>query len=208
LEPPFLCLTVSGGNTMIVKVKTYTDMEVLGHTRDDAAGEAIDKISRVVGLGYPGGPKMDKAGQGGDTRRYNFSKTHMKDTLDFSFSGIKTSALNLINELKMKGEDLDLKDFAASYQQTIADMLTINTLKAAEQTGITKICLAGGVAANSFLRNNFSKHVQNKNIELYYPDLKLCTDNGAMIASIGYYEYMNGTRHGLDLNARPQLPME
>jgi len=208
LEPPFLCLTVSGGNTMIVKVKTYTDMEVLGRTRDDAAGEAIDKISRVVGLGYPGGPKMDKAGQGGDTHRYNFSKTHMKDTLDFSFSGIKTSALNLINELKMKGEDLDLKDFAASYQQTIADMLTINTLKAAEQTGITKICLAGGVAANSFLRNNFSKHVQNKNIELYYPDLKLCTDNGAMIASIGYYEYMNGTRHGLDLNARPQLPME
>ena len=129
LEPEFLCLCVSGGNTMIVKVSGYTDMEILGRTRDDAAGEAIDKIARVIGLGYPGGPKMDKAGQGGDVDAYSFPKTHMTDTLDFSFSGLKTSALNLINQTRQKGEDVDIRDFAASYQKNIADVLLKNTMR-------------------------------------------------------------------------------
>ena len=208
LEPPFLCLCVSGGNSMIVKVKDYTDMEVLGRTRDDAAGEAIDKIARVVGLGYPGGPKMDKAGQGGDTTKYAFSNTHMGDTLDFSFSGLKTSALNLINGLRQKGEEIDLKDFTASYQQAIADALLKNTLIAVEQTGIKKLCLAGGVSANSFLRNTFDKAAKKKGIKLYYPELKYCTDNAAMIASCGYFEYMNGRTDSLDLNAYPSLQMQ
>ena len=207
LEPPFLCLCVSGGNTMIVRVDTYTDMEILGRTRDDAAGEAIDKIARVIGLGYPGGPKMDKAGQGGDTTRYTFAKTHMTDTLDFSFSGIKTSALNLINGIRQKGEEPDLKDFTASYQQNIADILLDNTLKAAEATGLNRICLAGGVSANSFLRKTFDKAAEDRGLKLYYPNLRLCTDNGAMIASAGYFEYINGTRHGLDLNASPSLKL-
>ena len=193
---------------MIVRVDDYTDMKVLGRTRDDAAGEAIDKIARVVGLGYPGGPKMDKAGQGGDTTRYVFSKTHMGDTLDFSFSGLKTSALNLINGLRQKGEEIDLKDFTASYQQAIADALLKNTLVAVEQTGIKKLCLAGGVSANSFLRRTFDKAAKKKGIKLYYPELKYCTDNAAMIASCGYYEYINGKRDSLDLNAYPSLQMQ
>ena len=180
-------------------------MEILGRTRDDAAGEAIDKIARVIGLGYPGGPKMDKAGQGGDTSRYQFAKTHMTDTLDFSFSGIKTSALNLINGMKQKGEEINVRDFTASYQQNIAEILLVNTLKASESTGINKICLAGGVSANSFLRTAFDKAAAEKGLKLYYPSLKLCTDNGAMIASAGYFEYINGTRNGLDLNACPSL---
>ena len=150
---------------------------------------------------------MDKAGQGGDTFRYVFSKTHMGDTLDFSFSGLKTSALNLLNGMKQKGEELDLKDFAASYQQAIADALLKNTMTACSQTKIKKLCLAGGVSANSFLRTTFEKEAKKKGIKLYYPELKYCTDNAAMIASCGYYEYMNGKRDSLDLNAYPSLQM-
>ncbi len=208
LEPPFLCLCVSGGNSMIVRVNDYTDVNVLGRTRDDAAGEAIDKIARVVGLGYPGGPKMDKAGQGGDTTRYVFSKTHMADSLDFSFSGLKTSALNLINGLRQKYEEIDLRDFAASYQQAIADALLKNTMIACKETGLNRLCLAGGVSANSFLRASFEKEAQKKGIKLYYPELKYCTDNAAMIASCGYYEFLNGRRDTLDLNALPSLQMQ
>ena len=205
LEPEFLCLCVSGGNTMIVKISDYTVMEILGRTRDDAAGEAIDKIARVIGLGYPGGPKMDKAGQGGDVNAYSFPKSHMTDTLDFSFSGLKTAALNLINQTRQKGEDIDIRDFAASYQQDIAGVLLKNTMAAAEQTGINKICLAGGVSANSFLRKAFDEVAGKRGIELYYPSLKLCTDNGAMIASAGYFEYINNARSDLSLNACPSL---
>ncbi|SMC33536.1 N6-L-threonylcarbamoyladenine synthase [Oscillospiraceae bacterium] len=208
LEPPFLCLCVSGGNTQIVEVTSYTDLRILGRTRDDAAGEAIDKIARVIGLGYPGGPKMDKAGQGGDITRYSFSTAHLGDSLDFSFSGIKTSALNLINEMKMKGEEIDIKDFTASYQYHLATVLSKNTIKACKQTGIKKVCLAGGVSANSFLREVFDKESRKHGIELYYPKLGLCTDNAAMIASAGYFEYINGTRHGLDLNAVPSLKLD
>lgn len=205
LEPPFICLCVSGGHSQIILVKDYLDFELLGTTRDDAAGEAIDKIARVIGLGYPGGPKMDKAAQGGDVTRYTFSKTHMNDTLDFSFSGIKTSALNQINKLRMQGEDIDICDFAASYQQHIANELVRNTILAARNKGVRKICIAGGVSANSFLRNELQK--QGKKYDLYFPEMKYCTDNAAMIASIGYFEYMKGTRHGLDLNACPSLEL-
>lgn len=205
LEPPFLCLCVSGGNTQIVLVKDYSEFEILGRTRDDAAGEAIDKIARVIGLGYPGGPKMDKAGQGGDINAYTFAKTHMADTLDFSFSGIKTSALNTINIAKQKGEEINVQDFCASYQNHLAEILVKNTIKAVKQTGVRKICLAGGVSANSFLRNSFDVAAKNHKLELFYPKLGLCTDNGAMIASAGYFEYMRGVRHGLDLNAAPSL---
>ncbi|MCQ2533123.1 MAG: tRNA (adenosine(37)-N6)-threonylcarbamoyltransferase complex transferase subunit TsaD [Clostridia bacterium] len=205
LEPPFICLCVSGGHSQIILVKDYLDFELLGTTRDDAAGEAIDKIARVIGLGYPGGPKMDKAAQGGNVTRYTFAKTHMNDTLDFSFSGIKTSALNQINKLKMQGEDIDICDFAASYQQHIANELVRNTIIAAKSKGIRKICIAGGVSANSFLRNELKK--QGKKFDLYFPEMKYCTDNAAMIASIGYFEYVKGTRHGLDLNACPSLEL-
>ncbi|MBO4407853.1 MAG: tRNA (adenosine(37)-N6)-threonylcarbamoyltransferase complex transferase subunit TsaD [Clostridiales bacterium] len=205
LEPPFICLTVSGGNTMIVEVDSYTDMKVLGRTRDDAAGEAIDKIARVIGLGYPGGPKMDKAGQGGDVHAYQFSKSHMKDTMDFSFSGLKTSALNLINESKMKDIPIDIKDFTASYQYHIAHYLLENIIKAVEISGIRKVCLAGGVSANSFLRSCFEEAKDKYGLTLYYPKLRLCTDNGAMIASAGYFEYLKGNFAGLDLNAKPSL---
>ncbi len=208
LEPPFLCLCVSGGNTQIIHVKDYTDLEIIGKTRDDAAGEAIDKIARVVGLGYPGGPKMDKAGQGGDINAYSFSYTHMADTLDFSFSGIKTSALNLINQTKMSGNDIDLKDFAASYQHHIASVLLKNTIKAVEKTGIRTVCLAGGVSANSFLRALFDEEAAKRGLKLYYPKLSLCTDNGAMIASAGYFEYIKGARSGLELNAVPSLRLD
>lgn len=205
LEPPFLTMLVSGGNTMIVKVNDHCDMEIVGRTLDDAAGEAFDKIARVIGLGYPGGPKMDKAGQGGDINAFRFSVPKTADKLDFSFSGIKTNALNIINESRMKGSEIDIRDFTASYQDHIAHYLFDHVQMAVEKTGIHKLCLAGGVSANSFIRNMFDDNKDKLGLELYYPNLRLCTDNAAMIASCGYYEYINGNRAGLDLNAKPSL---
>ncbi|MCQ2466221.1 MAG: tRNA (adenosine(37)-N6)-threonylcarbamoyltransferase complex transferase subunit TsaD [Clostridia bacterium] len=207
LEPPFLCLSVSGGHSEIVRVDDYSSMTILGCTRDDAAGEAIDKIARVIGLGYPGGPKMDKAGRNGNVDAYKFSSTHMKDSLDFSFSGIKTSALNQLNEMKMRGIEINIADFAASYQHHIANELVRNTIKAVKNTGIKTVCLAGGVSANSFLRALIDEEAAKNKFKVYYPDLKLCTDNAAMIACAGYYEYVRGVRHGLDLNAVPSLSL-
>ena len=207
LEPEFLCLCVSGGNTQIIHVKSYTDLSILGKTRDDAAGEAIDKIARVIGLGYPGGPKMDKAGQGGDIHAYEFAFNHMGDTLDFSFSGIKTSALNLINQTRQKGGEINISDFAASYQHHIASILADHTVKAVEKTGIRKVCLAGGVSANSFLRQVFDEASIKHDLKLYYPKLSLCTDNAAMIASAGYYDYLDGKSDDLSLNAAPSLKL-
>ena len=205
LEPEFLCLCVSGGNTQIIHVKSYHEMEILGKTRDDAAGEAIDKIARVIGLGYPGGPKMDKAGQGGDVHAYEFAFNHMGDTLDFSFSGIKTSALNQINKLRQKGEDIDICNFAASYQHHIAKILADHMVKAVVGSGITTVCLAGGVSANTFLRKAFDEASTKHDLKLYYPKLRLCTDNAAMIASAGYYEFIGGRSDDLSLNAAPSL---
>lgn len=200
LEPPFLCLIVSGGHTHLVNVKSYTEFEILGKTRDDAIGEAFDKVARVVGLGYPGGPKVDKLAKEGEPN-IKIPKTHF-DNLDFSFSGIKTAVINLNH----KDPNINKADLCASFQKTVTEILIHNVEKAIEITGITKVVLAGGVSANSYIRENFLK-LKNNGIEVYTPDIKLCTDNAAMIASAGYYRYINGDRSSLDLNAIPNLKL-
>ena len=201
LEPPFLCMMMSGGNTQIIHVKDYTSFEVLGKTRDDAVGEAFDKVARVIGLGYPGGPKIDKLAQTG-TPSINLPKTHL-ETLDFSFSGIKTAIINLHH----KEPDINKADLAASFEKNVAEALVDNAKKAIIRTKMNKIVLAGGVSANTFIRKKFDELSEEKNIKIYYPELKLCTDNGAMIASAGYYEFINGKVSGLDLNAIPNLTL-
>ena len=201
LEPPFLCMMMSGGNTQIIHVKDYTSFEVLGKTRDDAVGEAFDKVARVIGLGYPGGPKIDKLAQTGTPSR-NLPKTHL-ETLDFSFSGIKTAIINLHH----KEPDINKADLAASFEKNVAEALVDNAKKAIIRTKMDKIVLAGGVSANTFIRKKFDELSEEKNIKIYYPELKLCTDNGAMIASAGYYEFINGKVSGLDLNAIPNLTL-
>ena len=198
LEPPFLCMLTSGGNTQIVYVKDYCDMEVLGRTRDDAIGEAFDKVARVIGLTYPGGPKIDKLAEQGKAT-INFPKTHFEN-LDFSFSGIKTAVINLHH----KTPDINKADLCASFEKTVTEELLFNTLKAAKELNINKIALAGGVSANSYIRKSF-ENLKNQGYEIYYPEMKLCTDNAAMIASAGYYTYMTGNTSDLSLNAVPNL---
>ncbi len=200
LEPPFLCVMMSGGNTQIIEVKDYTEFKVLGKTRDDAIGEAFDKVARVVGLGYPGGPKVDKLAQEG-IANIELPKTHFTgETLDFSFSGIKTAVINLHH----KNPEVNKADLCASFEKNVTDTLMEHVEKAIKITEIKKISLAGGVSANSYIRKAF-KELEEKNIKIYMPDLKLCTDNAAMIASAGYYNYINGKRDGLELNATPNL---
>ena len=201
LKPPFLCVMTSGGNTQLVHVKNYTEFEVLGKTRDDAIGEAFDKVARVVGLGYPGGPKVDKLAKVGNPNAIELPKTHF-DNLDFSFSGIKTAVINLHH----KNPDINKADLCASFEKTVTEILLENAEKALKQTGLTTITLAGGVSANSYIRNEFLK-IEKENIKVYMPDLKLCTDNAAMIASAGYYNFIEGKRNGLDLNAIPNLKL-
>lgn len=198
LEPPFLCMMMSGGNTQIVHVKNYTEFEVLGRTVDDAVGEAFDKVARVVGLGYPGGPKVDAMAKGGK-ETIELPRTHF-DNLDFSFSGIKTAVINLHH----KNPDINKKDLCISFEKAVADMLITNVKKAVEQTGIRTVALAGGVSANSYIREAFEKL---DNVKLYMPDLKLCTDNAAMIASAGYYNYLDKKISDLSLNAYPDLKL-
>ncbi len=214
LEPPFICLVASGGHSHIVLVKDYTDFEVLGRTRDDAAGEAFDKIARACGLGYPGGPLIDKASQGGNPTAIIFPKTRFSNgSLDFSFSGVKTAALNYLNKLEMtanneglKLEDvLSMRDFTASFQQAIVDVLVEHTFIAARNNKLSKVCMAGGVSANSALRSAMKKMAENQNKEIFFPPLILCTDNAAMIASAGYYSYKFGRIDKMDLNAVPSL---
>ncbi len=200
LTPPFLCVLMSGGNTQIINVKDYTTFEVLGKTRDDAIGEAYDKIARVVGLGYPGGPKVDKLAKQGEPS-IELPKTHFEN-MDFSFSGIKTAVINLHH----KNPNINKADLCASFQKTVTDMLLENVKKAIKLTQINKIVLAGGVSANSYIRKEFLK-LKEKKIDIYMPDLKLCTDNAAMIASAGYYNYMAGKRDELNLNAIPNLKL-
>ena len=203
LEPPFICVMMSGGNTQIINVKGYTEFEVLGKTRDDAIGEAFDKVARVVGLGYPGGPKVDKLAK---DRKANIQlpKTHFNDdTLDFSFSGIKTAVINLHH----KNPDINKANLCASFQKTVTETLMENVKKAIEKTEIKTIALAGGVSANSYIRKEFLK-LENKGMKVYMPDLKLCTDNAAMIASSGYYNFISGKRDGLELNAIPNLKLK
>lgn len=200
LEPPFLCLVVSGGHTHLVHIKDYKNFEILGKTRDDAIGEAFDKVARVIGLGYPGGPKVDALAKEG-IPNIQLPKTRFEN-LDFSFSGIKTAVINLHH----KTPDINKADLCASFEKTVTEELIGNTLEAAKQLGINKIALAGGVSANSYIRSSFEE-LKKKGFEIYYPDLKLCTDNAAMIASAGYYNFINGERSDLTLNAVPNLKL-
>ena len=201
LKPPFLCLLVSGGNTQIVYVRDYTEFEVLGKTRDDAIGEAFDKVARVVGLDYPGGPKVDKLAKMG-TPNIKLPKTHFENSLDFSFSGIKTAVININHNTK----DINKADLCASFEKTVTEVLIENVQKAIEQTGIKSLAIAGGVSANSYIRNEILK-LQRNDLKIYMPDLKLCTDNAAMIGSAGYYNFINGKRDELNLNAVPNLKL-
>lgn len=202
LEPPFLGIMMSGGNTQIVQVKSYTECEVLGRTRDDAIGEAFDKVARVIGLGYPGGPKVDKLAQEGKPT-IQLPKTHFdEDTLDFSFSGIKTAVINVHH----KTPDINKADLCASFQKIVTETLMENVEKAIQKTGIKTVALAGGVSCNSYIRKEFLA-LEEKGIKVYMPELKLCTDNAAMIASAGYYNYIAGKRDTLDLNAIPNLKL-
>lgn len=204
LEPPFLCLLISGGNTHLVYIEDYTKFKILGSTRDDAIGEAYDKVARVIGLDYPGGPKIDKLAKEGKAN-IELPKTHLEN-LDFSFSGIKTSVLNLHH----KQPNLNKADLCASFEKATTDILIENTQNAMKQIGkeVKTLVLAGGVSANSYIRNRFEQLGKEKEIKVYFPELKLCTDNAAMIASAGYYNYLNKKSAGLDLNAIPNLKLQ
>ena len=202
LEPPFVCLCVSGGTTLIVDVKSYTDMEVLGGTRDDAAGECFDKVARVLGIGYPGGGPMDRLARGGDDGRYELPRAHVAGhDLDMSFSGLKTASLNLIHNAQQKGEELNLPDFAASFGRAVSESLVPRVMAAARMRGYGRVAVAGGVAANSRIRADLTAACQESGDRLFLPELKYCGDNAAMIGCQGYYEWKAGHTAGLELNA-------
>lgn len=209
LKPPFICLVVSGGHTFIVYMNDYGQYEVMGQTRDDAAGEAFDKVARAIGLGYPGGPKIDKLSKEGNENAIKFPRAnfHDKNCLDFSFSGIKSAVLNYLNKAKMKNEEINNADIAASFQKAVIDVLVDNAIKACEMKKVDKIAIAGGVAANSSLRKAMIKAGEEKGIEVLFPDLILCTDNAAMIGSAAYYEFIKGNTASLELNAVPNLKL-
>jgi len=206
LEPPFMCLIVSGGHTHLVIVKDYGEFEILGRTRDDAAGEAFDKVARAIGLGYPGGPKIDKLSKEGNPDAIVFPKAKLENgPYDFSFSGVKSAVLNYINKCKMQGEEFDRADLAASFQKAVVDTLVEKAVKAAKEYHMDKLAIAGGVASNNTLRSAMEKACEREGISFYHPSPIFCTDNAAMIGVAAYYEYKKGTRHGLDLNAVPNL---
>ena len=202
LEPPFLCLAISGGNTILVDVRGYTDMKIIGATRDDAAGECFDKTARVLGLPYPGGRPMEELAKGGDDTRYTFPIAHVEGSpYDMSFSGLKTAVINLVHNAEQKGEEIDRPGLAASFTKAVSDSLVPRTMMAARELGYDKIVVAGGVAANSRIRADFKAAAEKRGYKLYIPPLKLCGDNGAMIGAQAYYEYLAGVRGGSDLNA-------
>ncbi len=206
LEPPFVCLVASGGHSHIVYAEDYTHYEIMGRTRDDAAGEAFDKIARVLGLGYPGGPLIDKLAREGDPKAVAFPRVRMDGaSLDFSFSGVKTAVLNYLHRLDQNGETYNKADIAASFQDAVTDVLCEHTIEAAMIKNSKTIAIAGGVAANSALRKKMTEEAGKKGIRVLYPEPVLCTDNAVMIACAGYYEYLNGTRADLTLNAVPSL---
>lgn len=208
LQPPFLSLVVSGGHTHLVNVKDYGEVEVLGRTRDDAAGEAFDKVARAIGLGYPGGPKIDKVAKEGNPEAIKFPRAKVNGSeLDFSFSGLKSAVLNYINTCEMKGEEINVPDVAASFQKAVVDVLTEHAISATLERGADKIALAGGVASNSALRASLQKACDENNIKLYVPSPIYCTDNAAMIGVAGYYEFMKGVRSDMTLNAVPGLKL-
>ena len=206
LEPPFLCLVVSGGHTHLVIVKDYGEFEILGRTRDDAAGEAFDKVARAIGLGYPGGPKIDQLSREGNAHAFDFPKAKVDEApYDFSFSGVKYAVLNHLNKCKMQGEEIVAADVAASFQRCVVEVLVEHAIAAAKDYKIHKLAIAGGVASNSGLRTAMEEACRKHKIQFYYPSPIFCTDNAAMIVVAAFYEFEKGTRHGLDLNAVPNL---
>lgn len=208
LEPPFACLVVSGGHTHLVVVVDYGKYKILGRTRDDAAGEAFDKVARAIGLGYPGGPKIDKLSKEGNPEAITFPRAHIAESVyDFSFSGLKSAVLNYLNGAKMKGEEIVAADVAASFQKAVTDVLVEHAMMAVKEYGFDKLAIAGGVASNSTLRREMELACEKNNVKFYHPSPILCTDNAAMIGAAAYYEYLAGTRHGLDLNAIPNLKL-
>ncbi|SEQ02994.1 N6-L-threonylcarbamoyladenine synthase [Lachnospiraceae bacterium RM5] len=208
LEPPFLCLVISGGHTHLAIVRDYGEYELIGKTRDDAVGEAFDKVARSIGLGYPGGPKIDKLAKEGNPDAINFPRASVADSkYDFSFSGLKSAVLNYINTCEMKNIKINEADIAASFQKAVVDVLVSHTMEAAKEYGFDKIAIAGGVAANSAIRGAFMDICKEKNISFYSPSIIMCTDNGAMIGSAAYYEYLKGNVSKYDLNAIPNLKL-
>lgn len=208
LEPPFLCEIISGGHTHLVIVKDYGSFEILGRTRDDAAGEAFDKVARAIGLGYPGGPKIDKLAKEGNPHAIDFPRAHMEDApYDFSFSGVKSAVLNHLNKCRMTGEPIVEADIAASFQQAVVDVLVDNVIRAAKDYHMDRLAIAGGVASNGALRAAMEAACEKEGIRFYRPSPIFCTDNAAMIGVAAYYEYRKGTRHGWDLNAVPNLKL-
>lgn len=208
LEPPFVALVVSGGHTHLVKVNDYGEYEIVGRTRDDAAGEAFDKVARAIGLGYPGGPKIDKLAKEGNPDAIEFPRAHVDDApYDFSFSGIKSAVLNYINSANMQGKEINHADVAASFQKAVVDALVSRAVRLAKECGMDKLAIAGGVASNSALRVAIQEECAKNNIGFYSPSPILCTDNAAMIGAAAYYEYIKGVRHGYDLNAVPNLKL-
>ncbi len=208
LEPPFVCLVVSGGHTHLVVVNDYGKYQIIGRTRDDAAGEAFDKVARAIGLGYPGGPKIDKLSKEGNADAIKFPKAHVEGApYDFSFSGVKSAVLNYINGANMKGETVVEADIAASFQKAVTDVLVEHAMKAVKDFGMDKFAIAGGVASNSTLRAAMKEACEKNGVKFYHPSPIFCTDNAAMIGAAAYYEYMAGVRHGWDLNAVPNLKL-
>ena len=208
LEPPFICLVVSGGHSHLLVVKDYGEYEILGKTRDDAAGEAFDKVARAIGLGYPGGPKIDKISKEGNPDAIYFPRARVAQSeYDFSFSGLKSAVLNHLNSCRMKGEEVSRADVAASFQKAVTDVLVEHSMHAVSQLGYSRFAIAGGVASNSALRSAFEKACREAGIAFYHPSPVFCTDNAAMIGTAAYYEYRRGVRHGFDLNAVPNLKL-
>lgn len=208
LEPPFACLVASGGHSHLVIVRDYGEYEIVGRTRDDAAGEAFDKVARAIGLGYPGGPKIDKLAKEGNPEAIAFPRAKVgENEYDFSFSGLKSAVLNYLNSCQMKGEEVCQADVAASFQKAVVDVLVEHSLHAVKEFGFDKFAIAGGVASNSSLREAFEKECAKRGISFYHPKPIFCTDNAAMIGVAGYYEYQKGVRHGYDLNAVPNLQL-
>ena len=208
LDPPFLCLVVSGGHTHLVMVRDYGEVEILGYTHDDAAGEAFDKVARAIGLGYPGGPKIDALAKEGNPEAIAFPRARIEDSpYDFSFSGVKSAVLNYLNGCQMKGEEVNRADVAASFQKAVCDVLVEHSMHAVRDYGVKKFAIAGGVASNSALREAMRQACERRHIAFYHPSPLLCTDNAAMIGAAAYYEYKKGVRHGLDLNAVPNLKL-